>query len=357
MRIALIVFRSAALAMLAILGAAGMALAQSEPKRGDWTIKDFRFESGEVLPELKLHYQTLGDRNNPAVLVLHGSSGSSQSMLGKNFAGELFGPGQPLDASRYFLILPDSIGAGRSSKPSNGLRAKFPRYTYDDMVTAQHRLVTEHLGIRRLKLVIGQSMGGMHAWIWGYRFPDAMEVLVPMGSQPTAMAGRNWILRRMMIEMIKADPAYNNGDYTQQPPSFRHAATFFSLATGGGTLALHKQAPAQAPAEAIVQQRLAARFAVDANDYIYAYDAARTYDPSPHLEKIVARVLAINAGDDERNPVELGILPREIKRIRNGRYFEIPASAETRGHGTSGDAKWWKHLLPALLNGTTGQRP
>lgn len=343
------------LGIIFMFGATGVSVAQPEPQRGDWVVKDFRFQSGEVLPELKLSYQTIGDPKNIPVLVLHGSSGSSQSMLGKNFAGELFGPGQPLDASRYFLILPDSIGAGRSSKPSSGLRTSFPKFTYEDQVAAQHRLVSEHLGIRHLKLVIGQSMGGMHGWIWGYKYPDFMDVLVPMGSQPTAMAGRNWILRRMMIEMIKADPAYNNGNYTEQPPSFRLAATFFGLATGGGTLALHKQAPAQAQADKIVQQRLAQRFTADANDYIYAYEAARDYDPSPYLEKITARVLAINAADDERNPIELGILEREIKRVKNGRYFEIPASTETRGHGTSGDAKWWKHLLPALLNGTTGQ--
>jgi homoserine O-acetyltransferase len=338
-----------------LAGAADIALAQAEPRRADFTVKDFRFQSGEVLPEVRLHYQTIGNPKNEPVLVLHGSSGSSNTMLGKNFAGELFGPGQPLDASRYFVILPDSIGAGRSSKPSNGLRMAFPKHTYEDMVTGQYRLVTEHLGIRRLKLVIGQSMGGMHAWIWGYKYPDMMEVLVPMGSQPTAMAGRNWILRRMLIEMIMADPAFNNGNYTEQPPGFKYAAAFFSLATGGGTLALHKQAPAQTQADKIVHDRLAARFTADANDFIYAYNAARNYDPSPHLEKITARTLAINAADDERNPIELGILQREIKRIKNGRYYEIPATADTRGHGTSGDAKHWKHLLPALLNGTTGQ--
>jgi homoserine O-acetyltransferase/O-succinyltransferase len=334
---------------------ANVSMAQPAPQRGEAVIKDFRFGTGEVLPELKLGYQTVGAPTGVPVLVLHGSSGSSQTMLGKNFAGELFGPGQPLDTTKYFIVLPDSIGAGRSSKPSNGMRTSFPKFTYDDQVVAQHRLLTEHLGIRHLKLVIGQSMGGMHGWIWGYKYPDFMDALVPMGSQPAAMAGRNWILRRMMIEMIKADPAYNNGNYTEQPPSFKLAATFFGLATGGGTLALHKQAPAQAQADKIVQDRLAARFTGDANDYIYAYDAARDYDPSPHLEKIKARVLAINAADDERNPVELGILQREIKRVKNGRYYEIPASTETRGHGTSGDAKYWKQLLPALLDGTTGQ--
>jgi homoserine O-acetyltransferase len=353
MRISLGFGASLGLAVLA--STATVSLAQPQPQRGDFIVKDFRFQSGEVLPQLKLHYQTIGDPKNEAVLVLHGSSGSSNNMLGKNFGGELFGPGQPLDASKYFLILPDSIGAGRSSKPSNGLRMNFPKHTYDDMVTGQYRLVTEHLGIRRLKLIIGQSMGGMHAWIWVTKYPDMMETLVPMGSQPTAMAGRNWILRRMLIEMIMADPAFNNGNYTEQPPSFKLAAAFFSLATGGGTLALHKQAPDQARADKIVKDRLAARFAADANDYIYAYNAARNYDPSPHLEKITARTLAINAADDERNPIELGIMQREIKRIKNGRYYEIPATTETRGHGTSGDARHWKHLLPALLNGTTGQ--
>lgn len=350
MRLTTLCLRSV-LGLVILDGTVSATLAQ--PQRGDFVIKDFRFHTGEVLPELKLHYQTLGAPTGQPVLVLHGSTGSSQTMMGKNFAGELFGSGQPLDASKYFLILPDSIGAGRSSKPSNGMRMSFPKYNYEDMVLAQHRLVTEHFGIRRLKLVIGQSMGGMHAWIWGYKYPDAMEALVPMGSQPTAMAGRNWLLRRMMIEMIKADPAYNNGNYTEQPPSFKYAATFFGLATNGGTQALHHQAPMQSQADKIVQERLAARFTVDANDYIYAYNAARDYDPSPHLEKIAARVLAINAADDERNPTELGILQREIKRVKNGWYFEIPASVTTRGHGTSGDAKHWKHLLAALLNGTS----
>jgi homoserine O-acetyltransferase len=327
----------------------------AEPQHGDWAIKDFRFHNGEVLPELKLHYVTLGERTGEPVLVLHGSSGSSQSMLGKNFAGELFGPGQPLDAARHYIILPDAIGAGKSSKPSNGLRMRFPKYTYEDNVVAQHRLLTEHLGVRHVKLIIGQSMGGMFAWMWGEMYPDFMSTLVPLGSQPTAMAGRNWMLRRMMIEMIKRDPAFNNGNYTEQPPSFALAAKFFSMATGGGTRALQHAAPTRALADKIVDARLAASFGADANDYIYAYNASRDYDPAPGLEKIKARVLAINAADDERNPAELGITAREIKRVKNGRYYEIPASTETRGHGSSGDAKWWKHLLPDLLNAVPGQ--
>jgi homoserine O-acetyltransferase len=334
-----------------------LAAEAPQPQPGDFLVKDFRFHTGEVLPELRLHYVTLGAPTGEPVLVLHGSSGSGETMLTKSFAGELFGPGQPLDAARYFIIVPDALGSGKSSRPSDGMRARFPRYNYDDMVVAQYRLLTEHLGIRHLKLVIGQSMGGMHTWIWGEKYPDFMSVLMPLGSQPTAMAGRNWMLRRMMIEMIRSDPAYDNGNYTAQPPSFRLAANFFSMATSGGTQALHQAAPTRAQADKIVEARLAARFTADANDYIYSYDAARDYDPSPDLEKIKARVLAINAADDERNPAELGILAREIKRVKNGRYYQIPASAETRGHGTSGEAKWWKHLLADVLNeaSTPGQ--
>jgi homoserine O-acetyltransferase len=289
------------------------------------------------------------------VLVLHGSSGSSQTMLGRNFAGELFGPGQPLDAEKYFIVVPDSLGAGKSSKPSNGMRAQFPKYTYEDQIVAQYRLLTEHLGVRHTKLIIGQSMGGMHAWLWGEMYPDFMDVLVPMGSQPVAISGRNWILRRMLIETIKADPGYNGGDYVEQPRTFRMAAKFFSLATSGGTRAWQKIAPTRALADKVVEERLAERFGADANDYIYAYNAARDYDPAPGLEKIKARVLAVNAGDDERNPAELRITAREIKRVKNGTYYEIPPSDTTRGHGTSGDAKYWKHLLPELLNGTPVQ--
>jgi homoserine O-acetyltransferase len=321
-----------------------------QPRQGDFVIKDFRFHTGEVLPELRLHYMTLGAPTGEPVLVLHGSSGSGQTMMAKGFAGELFGPGQPLDAAKYFIIIPDAIGSGKSSRPSDGLHARFPNCSYEDMVVGQYRLVTEKLGIHHLKLVIGQSMGGMHSWMWGEMYPEFMSVLMPLGSQPTAMSGRNWMLRRMLIEMIRSDPAYNNGDYTAQPPSFRLAANFFSMATSGGTRALYRAAPTRAEADQVVEKRLAARFTADANDYIYSYNAARDYDPSPGLEKIKARVLAINGADDERNPVELGILEREIKRIPNGRYYLIPASAETRGHGTSGDAKWWKHLLPDLLN-------
>src|SRR6516162_2475238 len=222
----------AALSVVAML--AGPAAA-AEPQQGDFVIKDFRFHTGEVLPELKLHYVTIGAPTGQPVLVLHGLSGSSQTMLGRNFAGELFGPAQPLDAEKYFIVVPDSLGAGKSSKPSNGMRAQFPKYTYEDQSVAQYRLLTEHLGVRHAKLIIGQSMAGMHAGMWGEMYPDFMDVLVPMGSQPVAISGRNWILRRLLIEKIKADPGYNGGNYTEEPPTFKYVATLFSLATAGGT--------------------------------------------------------------------------------------------------------------------------
>jgi homoserine O-acetyltransferase len=347
--------RALAFAIAAIVAILSRPLTAAEPQQGDFVIKDFRFHTGEILPELKLHYVTVGAPAGEPVLVLHGSSGSSQTMLDKNFAGELFGPGQPLDAAKYFIVVPDSIGAGKSSKPSNGMRTHFPKYSYEDQVVAQYRLLTERLGIHHVKLIIGQSMGGMHAWMWGEMYPDFMDALVPMGSQPVGISGRNWMLRRMLIEMIKGDPGYNDGNYAEQPQTFKLAATFFSLATSGGTRALQRIAPTRALADKVVAERLGRRFGADANDYIYAYSAARDYDPSPGLEKIKARVLAINAGDDERNPAELGNTAREIKRANNGTYFEIPPADTTRGHGTSGDAKYWKHLLPALLNGAPGQ--
>jgi homoserine O-acetyltransferase len=343
--------RRVVLGLALLLGAVPVRAADPpQPQEGDFFAKDFRFHTGEVLAEVRLHYRTVGTPTGEPVLVLHGSSGSGLTMMGKNFAGELFGPGQPLDAAKYFIIIPDALGSGKSSRPSDGMRAHFPKYTYEDMVTAQYRLITEHFGIRHLKLVIGQSMGGMHAWMWGEMYPDFMSVLVPMGSQPVAMSGRNWMLRRMMIEMIRSDPAYNNGDYKEQPPSFRLAATFFSMATSGGTQALYRAAPTRVQADKVVEERLARPFNADANNYIYSYEAARDYDPSPDLEKIKARVLAINGADDERNPAELGILAREIQRIKNARYYQIPASAQTRGHGTSGDARWWKQLLGDLLS-------
>jgi homoserine O-acetyltransferase/O-succinyltransferase len=318
-------------------------------KEGQWIARDFRFHTGEVMPELRLHYRTVGNPSGDPVLILHGTGGSGASMLTPAFAGELFGSGQPLDADKYFIILPDAIGTGKSSKPSDGLRTKFPKYNYDDMVDAQYRLVTDGLGIRRLRVVLGNSMGGMHTWLWGERYPDVMDALVPMASQPTPMASRNWMLRRMMIETIRSDPDWNDGNYTSQPRSLRLASVFYAIATSGGTLAYQKLAPTREKADKLVDERLAAPAPADANDFLYQWDSSADYDPSPGLERIQAALLAINSADDERNPPETGITERALKRVKNGRLYLIPASEDTRGHGTTGMAKFWKEELRQLL--------
>jgi homoserine O-acetyltransferase len=319
------------------------------PQQGDFVIRDFRFHTGETLPELKQHYVTLGDPKNPAVLVLHGTNGNGAGLLNAGFGGELFGPGQPLDAARHFIILPDTIGAGKSSKPSDGLRMKFPQYNYADMIAAQHRLLTEHLGVHHLKLVMGNSMGGMLAWVWGEAHPDFMDGLVPLASTPSAMAARNWMMRRLMIETVKADPAFNGGNYTSQPPSLKYANAMFSVATSGGTLNWQARTGTHAEADKVVDQMLAGPPGGDANDTIYQFDASRDYDPGPGLERIRARVLAINSADDERNPAETGVMERQMARLSRGTFYLIPASEKTRGHGTTGQASLWKAQLAAWL--------
>ena len=320
------------------------------PKEGQWTARDFRFHTGEVMPELRLHYRTVGDPSGQPVLILHGTTGSGASMLSSGFGGELFGSGQALDASKYFIILPDSIGHGKSSKPSDGLRAKFPRYNYDDMVDAQHRLVTEGLGIRHLRLVLGNSMGGMHTWIWGVKHAKFMDALVPMASQPTEMSSRNWMMRRLIIDAIRNDPDWKGGSYDTQPRAFRTAAVFFGIATSGGTLAYQKLAPTRELADKMLDQRLAALSNADANDYLYQWDSSRDYNPSPGLERIEAALLAINSADDECNPPETGIMEREMKRVKGGRLYLIPPSEDTRGHGTTGMAKFWQQQLREFLS-------
>jgi homoserine O-acetyltransferase len=331
---------------LAMLAAPSLAAAQPQQQP---VARDFRFHTGETFPELRLHYTTLGDPGGIPVLVLHGTGGSGRGLLGAAFGGELFGPGQPLDASRYFVILPDALGAGRSAKPSDGLRARFPRYNYADMVLAQHRLVTEGLGIRRLRLVLGNSMGGMHAWMWGVAYPDMMDAIVPMAAQPTAMAGRNWMLRRLMVETIRRDPAYKDGDYGEQPPSLRMANVFYATATNGGTLNIQAATPTRADADRLVDARLAVPMAADANDFVWQWDSSRDYDPSPGLERIAARVLAINSADDERNPPETGLMQAAMRRVVRGRLLLIPASEETLGHGTTGNARFWREELRGFL--------
>lgn len=314
-----------------------------------WTATHFRFHTGETLPEVRLHYHTVGDPTGEPVLILHGTVGAGEGFLTPKFAGELFGPGQPLDASRYFLILPDSIGGGKSSKPSDGLRMRFPRFNYDDAVLAQYRLVTEHLGVRHLRMVIGNSMGGMQAWLWAQQYPDFMDIVVPMASLPTAMSGRNWMMRRMIIDAIRNDPDWNNGEYTTQPRGVHTASVFFSIATNGGNIGLHRAAPTRAKADAYLDKALAAPFTGDANDLLYRWESSRDYDPEPGLDRIKARLLAINSADDERNPLELGVMQRAIERIPEARLLVVPASEETVGHSTTGNAKFWKRELAQLL--------
>jgi homoserine O-acetyltransferase/O-succinyltransferase len=334
---------------LVIAALPALAADYPAPKEGSWLVRDFKFHSGEVLPDLRLHYRTVGNPAGEPVLVLHGTTGSGASMLTPAFAGELFGAGQPLDASRYFIILPDAIGTGKSSKPSDGLRAAFPKYNYDDMVDAQYRLVKEHLGIQHLRLVVGNSMGGMQAWIWAQKYPGFMDVAVPMASLPTEMSGRNWMMRRLIIDSIKSDPEWMGGNYTKQPRSAQFASVFYATATNGGNQALMSAAPTRDKADAMLNQRLTAPFTGDANDHLYQWDSSRDYNPSAGLERIQATVLAINSADDERNPPEIGVLDREIKRVKNGRVLLIPASDKTAGHGTTGQAKFWKTELATVL--------
>ena len=349
MKVTAVLARLMCAVALVLPGVPGFAADYPAPKEGSAVIRDFRFHTGEVLPEMRLHYTTLGAASGEPVLILHGTTGSGASMLTAAFAGELFGAGQPLDANRYYIILPDAVGHGKSSKPSDGLRMKFPKYDYEDMVEAQYRLLTEHLGVRHLRLVLGNSMGGMQTWLFAQKYPDFMDVAVPMASLPTPMSSRNWMLRRLIIDSIRTDPEWMNGNYTKQPRSAQFASVFFGIATSGGTQALYKAAPTREKADQVLDQRLGAPFTADANDVLYQWDSSRDYDPSPGLERIRAVVLAINAADDERNPPELGLLDREIKRVKNGRVLLIPASDQTAGHGTTGQARFWKKELAELL--------
>jgi len=342
-------FRVAVAFVLAIVTTTASAADYPPPKQGDWIARDFKFHSGEVMPELRLHYTTIGEPSGQPVLVLHGTTGSAASMLTPSFAGELFGAGQPLDAAKYYIIIPDGIGHGKSSKPSDGLRAKFPKYDYADMVDAQYRLLKEGLGVSHLRLVIGNSMGGMHTWLWGERYPNFMDALAPMAAQPTAMSSRNWMMRRLIIDSIRNDPDWKDGNYTTQPRAFKTAAVFFAIATSGGTLAYQKMAPTREKADKLLDERLAAPFTADANDYLYQWEASSDYDASPGLARITAALLAINSADDERNPPETGLMVAALKQVKNGRLHLIPASEETRGHGTTGMARFWKQQVQDLL--------
>ena len=341
--------RAAATLAFALTSLAAAAADYPAPKQGEWIARDFKFHTGEALPELKVHYRTVGDKSGEPVIIMHGTTGSGAGFLTPAFAGELFGPGQPLDAKRYYIILPDAVGHGRSSKPSDGLKMKFPRYNYDDMVDAQHRLVTEHLGVKHARLVMGNSMGGMETWIWVQKYPRFMDAAAPMAATPTEMASRNWMTRRLIIDSIRNDPEWKNGEYTTQPKSAQFASVFFGIATSGGDQAFYRQAPTRQKADELLDARLKAKYTIDANDALYMWDSSRDYNPSGGLERIEATLVAINSADDERNPPHTGVMEREIKRVKNGRVFLIPASEHTAGHGTTGQAKWWKDELARLL--------
>lgn len=319
------------------------------PVEGTWVAPSFTFHTGQTLDNLRLHYITLGERSKPAVLVLHGTYQTANAMLSKDFAGQLFGPGQPLDASKYFIVIPDGIGVGKSTKPSDGLRAAFPQYNYADMVLAQYRMVTEGLGIKHLRLIIGNSMGGMQTWMWGGNYPGFADGLVPMASQPTEMASRNWMMRRLLVESIKQDPAWNGGNYATQPPSLRLANAMFVVGTNGGTLAYQQSTGTHAQAEKFVDERLAAPVTADANDFIYQWGSSGDYNAAPNLPNIKVPVLAINSADDERNPPETGLMQASIKSLPKAELLLIPASAETRGHGTTGMAKFYAEKLRQFI--------
>jgi homoserine O-acetyltransferase len=340
-----------------------VALVQAQPPQppeGSFEIHNFTFASGETLPELRMHYRTYGAPRKDArgvvtnaILVLHGTGGTGAQFVGRTFAGELFGPGQPLDASRYYIILPDDIGHGQSSKPSDGLHTKFPRYAYADMVEAEHRLVTEGLGVNHLRLVMGTSMGGMHTWLWGERYPDMMDALMPLASLPGQISGRNRVWRRVAIDAIRRDPEWKNGEYATQPGGLRTAAQMLWL-VGSNPILRQESLPTLADADREIDQYVANYMkAEDANDLLYALESSRDYDPAPGLERISAPLLAINSADDLVNPPELGILEREIGRVPKGRAVVLPLSDQTAGHGTHTLAAVWKSYLEEFLRTTS----
>ena len=326
------------------------------PHEGDFFVADFRFNSGEMLPELRLHYTTLGQPQRDtdgvvrnAVLILHGTGGNGQGFLTDNFAGVLFGPGQLLDAERYYIIMPDNIGHGKSSKPSDGLRAHFPRYGYRDMIRAQYLLLTEGLAVNHLRLVTGTSMGGMHTWLWGEMYPDFMDALMPLASLPAEIAGRNRMTRRMILDAIRTDPDWQNGDYTTQPRGLV-AAIYILLFMVSSPKQWQKDAPTREAADQFLAERVQEYLSrLDANDMIYTYAASEDYDPFPDLARIKAPLLAINSSDDQVNPPELGLMEAAIEKVKQGRYILLPITDDTRGHGTHSLPVLWQQHLAELL--------
>ena len=342
----------AALAMMFVLSAADYPA----PTEGDYTIRDFKFTSGEKLPEMRIHYRTLGKaekdaqgKTRNAVLIMHGTTGSGVQFIRPEFAGELFGKDQPLDATKFFIVLPDGIGHGKTSKPSDSMHGRFPHYGYIDMVEAQHRLLTDGLGINQARLVMGTSMGGMHTWLWGEIHPDFMDALMPLASLPTQISGRNRAWRRMIIDAIRNSPTWKGGDYISQPMSLRTAAEILWFMSSNPVLRQKEASTLTKTDEALDKFVADYMQNADTNDVLYAIEGSQDYDPGPNLEKIRAPLLAINSADDLINPPELGILEREIKRVPHGRALVIPLSDKTRGHGSHTIAALWKDELAKLL--------
>jgi homoserine O-acetyltransferase len=359
------------IAIIALLSACAHGAEFPAPVEGDLVVHDFKFTTGESIPDLRMHYTTIGSpkkdaggKTTNAVIIMHGTGGSGRGFLSQTFGGQLFGAGQLLDATKYFIIIPDDIGHGKSSKPSDGMHMKFPHYTYTDMVHGEYRVVTEALGVNHLRLVMGTSMGAMHTWIWGEMYPDFMDALMPLASAPVEIGGRNRMLRKMIMDSIKRDPNWNNGEY-KGPLTNMPAAQFALFMMTSSPLQLLKQAPTREQADALFERRFYGRpvpadapstpattqqaRAVDPNDMLYHYDCSRDYNPQPDLEKIIAPLYAINSADDQVNPPELGILEREIKRVKRGRYILIPTSDATRGHGTHSLPAIWGSYLAELL--------
>ena len=327
-----------------------------KPAEGDYRVHDFHFRSGESMPEVNLHYRTYGKpvrdasgHVSNAAMILHGTTGSGEQFTGANFAGVLFGPGQLLDTNRYFIILPDGIGHGHSSKPSDGLHARFPHYDYDDMVEAQHRLLTEGLKIDHLRLLMGTSMGCMHSWVWLETYPEFVDAAMPLACLPVQIAGRNRMMRKMIMDSIRNDPAWMGGEYKQPPAGLRSALDVFLIMVSS-PLQWQKKYPTRDQADAFVDQFLSSRMSTtDANDTLYAFDASRNYDPSPKLDQIQARVMFVNSADDQINPPELGIAEEQIKKVKRGRFVLLPITDQTRGHGTHSLPAVWKQYLAQLL--------
>ena len=346
------------LVLAAVMLASQWTVAAEVPaaREGDFVSHDFKFKSGEILPELRIHYHAFGEPRRDAhgvvrnaVLIVHGTGGSGGSLIRPEFSGELFGPGQPLDAARYFIVLPDALGHGKSSKPSDGLHARFPRYGYNDMVESEYRLLTDGLGVKHARLIMGTSMGCMHAWLWGEQHADFMDALMPLACLPTQVSGRNRVWRKLVSDAIRNDPAWKGGEYTTQPPALRTALEMTWL-VGSNPVLRQQEAPTRAQADKVIDDFVAKYMPLDdANDVLYQVEASYDYDPGPDLEKIRVPLYAVNSADDLINPPELGLLEKEIKRVPHGKAVVIPFSDQTRGHGSHTLAVLWKQYLQELL--------